>query len=209
MNNPTYYFITYAANKGNSEHIPMEINHPEWEWNTYEPHPESITIQKDYKIKITDRHIKEFNADFYGTNTYFVSEKFIEACNELNVKYRKIPIEIKFSNGERPPKNYYVFLPAQNLSLLDTERSIFQEEKDIETGRPMINNLFPPTPVYSWIKKFSPLSTKLDLFRCTETMSLACSERFKNKLEQQQASNITFQPIDEKYRYDPWGEITD
>jgi len=209
MSNTNYYFIAYAADKGSPEHISMEINHPEWEWNTYEPNPDAIRIEKDYAIKITDKNIKEIRLDLYGTNTYFVSDKFINACDELNVKYRKIPIEIILYNGEHIPKNYYILLPAQSLALLDTEKSIFQTEEDIETGKPVINKLFPHTHVYSWIKKFSPIDTNLDLFRCTETMELACSERFKKALEKRQASNIKFRPVDESYRYDPWGDISE
>lgn len=61
--------------------------------------------------------------------------------------------------------------------------------------------------MYSWIKNFIPRADCVsNLFRCTETMDLVCSQGFKSEVERCALKGIDFLPIDENYSYDPWGE---
>lgn len=91
---------------------------------------------------------------------------------------------------------------------MDREKSEYQVDCVLETRENMMSKLYPDCYVYSWIKKFIPhVGIDEHLFRCVETMELVCSGTFMEKAVESGLLGLRFIPIDENYRYDPWGEI--
>jgi len=91
------------------------------------------------------------------------------------------------------------------VSLLDEKRSSYSVELSVETGEPITDKIFPPTPVYEKITKFIAKDVvKPQLFSCVEIMRLVCMEKFKREAEGIGLKGIKFTPIDERYVYDPW-----
>jgi hypothetical protein len=122
--------------------------------------------------------------------------------------YRAIPLRLTHAGAKAAMKDYFIFLPGTHIALLDRERSEFLEDRDERSGQVAENRLFPGTPMYSWIKRFVTRNDcAANLFRCTETMDIVCSEEFKARAERKGLKGIKFVPIDDRYRYDPWGEI--
>lgn len=209
MSEVLFFAIEYASGEaGCPPYLSGEFNQTAWEWAPYEQNPESLTINNNYVFSVFDKNIDSADFDFYGLDDYYVSSKFIDICNQLGVRFRPIPMEIIFSENRKALKDYFIFLPAENYALLDTEKSEFKIDLDLATGKPLINGVFGDSYVYSWIKKFVPVDgVGHHLFRCKETMDLFCSRRFKEAAESNDLRGLRFVPIDQHYRYDPWGEI--
>lgn len=80
-------------------------------------------------------------------------------------------------------------------------------ELNLETGQPITDKVFPPTPVYEKITKFVAKDIVTpQLFSCIEIMQLVCTETFKREAESLGLKGIKFTPIDERYVYDPWAD---
>lgn len=172
----------------------------------YVADPFGVDVKHEYVFVLSDPSIS-IDFDFYGTQTNYVSKEFLAACENLGVRYRAIPISIIADGKSAGKKAYSIFLPADHESLLDRQRSDYSEDRDLETKGVAENKLFPGTPMYSWIKRFIPRDDcSSNLFRCTETMELICSQEFKAEVERCALKGIDFLPIDENYSYDPWGE---
>jgi|SRR5471030_962869 len=209
MSEALFFAIEYASGSaGCPPYLSGEFNQRSWEWAPYEQNPDSVTINNNYIFSISDKNISSVDFDFYGLDDYYVSSRFIDVCNKLGVRFRPVPMKIIFSDNRKTSKDYFIFLPAESSALLDTEKSEFKIDQDLATGKPLINGIFGDSYVYSWVKKFVPVvGVGLHLFRCKETMDLFCSREFKEASESNDLLGLRFVPIDQNYRYDPWGEI--
>ncbi len=170
--------------------------------------PFSVAVEHDYIYQLADSKAS-VDFDFYGSQTNFVSEQFLQVCNAMKVRYREIPLRITYDGKDVGDKRYSIFLPAEHVALLDRSNSEFSEDRDMETGGIAENNLFPGTPMYSWIKRFVPRDDCAStLFRSVEIMELVCNEKFKGEAERVALKGVEFIPIDNNYIYDPWGEVS-
>lgn len=185
------------------------FNHDEFEWNVMNPPSlRDVRISRSYEFHVTDSSIKRLNFDFYDPRSPIVSMDFLSVCDELSVEYRAVPLKVSLAGVPGAIANYFVFLPCQSESLMDREQSEFQEDRVVETGEVMMDRSFPGQPVYSWIKRFVPKRTPLQLFHCTELMQVVVSRRFADLASERGIKGAGFVPIDESFRYDPWGEIS-
>jgi hypothetical protein len=202
----TYYAIDYAPDDAGCPHYLIGNYTPEeWEFETDEPNPLNLTINERYKLELTDRDVKSLNFDYYGNEPKLVSKKFLELCDELGVKFRAIEIDVKLATKGRPTYIYYIFLPGDSISLLNTEDSEFTVERIVETGEPMTNNRHPSTPIYSRIDRFSVKDIKTPpLFFCVEILQLVCTDEFRARALHLQLNGMSWVPIDESYVYDLW-----
>lgn len=209
MTEVRFYVVKYCPGEPGCPHyLSGEVNRDEWEWPMYAMDPFSVTVKHDYVYVVSDPGVS-VDFDFYGNQTNFVSENFLGVCDAAGVKYRAIPLRIEFEGAAVAQKSYFIFLPGEHVDLLDRNQSEFEEDRDMETGEVAINNLFPGAPMYSWIRRFVPRKDcKANLFRCKETMEVVCSAEFKIRAERDALKGIEFVPIDESYRYDPWGEAS-
>ncbi|WP_406807233.1 Imm43 family immunity protein [Burkholderia semiarida] len=205
--NARFFVVKYrAGDSGCPPYLSGELNRDEWEWPMYVADPFGVDVKHEYIFTLSDSSVS-IDFDFYGAQTNYVSKEFLVACEKLGVRYRAIPISIVASGKPAGNKVYSIFLPADHESLLDRQRSNYSEDRDLETKEVAENKLFPGTPMYSWIKNFIPRDDcASNLFRCTETMELVCSQEFKSEVERCALKGIEFLPIDESYSYDPWGE---
>lgn len=204
-----FYMVQYRPGESGCPHfLSGDVNHEEWEWPMYVMDPFSVEVKRDYVYRLSDPSVS-VDFDFYGSQTNFVSEKFLTICDAMGVRYRAIPLRIEIEGVNAVQKKYFIFLPGECVDLLDRSRSEFSEDRDMETGEIAINNLFPGTPMYGWIRRFVVRADcSANLFRCKETMELVCSVEFKLNAERDGLKGLEFIPIDESYRYDPWGEAS-
>lgn len=208
MNPKTFYVIEYKpGDDGCPYYLSGTLNHEAWEWSLFEPDPDKIEIQNEYVYQITDDEIKDVNFDFYGGDTYFFSDSLLAICEEMGVPFRQIPIKIVMPNGWTK-QNYSVFLPKDNISLIDSTKSDFKLERNMLTGEVEEYESFPGNPIYSWIRKFTPRADiNKHLFRCLDNMEMVCSSEFMEKCKSRELTGLNFNPIDNEYVYDPWHEI--
>ncbi|WP_371870472.1 imm11 family protein [Pseudoduganella flava] len=140
--------------------------------------------------------------DFYGEQSYMVSEQFCDLCREYSVPFRPVPLTLVLQGQQ--VGSYYFFLPGKYVALLDTERSEYEIDTDLETGQPMVDQLFPPTPVYKKISRFVPRSDETcSLFSCIEIGKLVCSGDFRDAVLERGLKGMRFTPIQD-FTYDPW-----
>lgn len=204
-----YFVVRYKGGEiGCPHHLSGELNQEQWEWDPFSPDPHSEIVEKDYVLKVSDTDVKTIGFDFYEAPSYYVSKKFLSVCDALGVNYRSIPLEIQILDRKITQSfRYYIFLTASSAALLDEKESEFSFETVVETGEVMINRYFKNFPMYSWINKFVPNAENHPaLFRCIETMELVCSRDFKDLATRNNLQGISFIPIDENYKFDPWGE---
>lgn len=204
-----FYVLEYNwADEGLPAFISGEFNHPEFEWDYFNPTSFSqANIKNSYEFRITDKSITTIDFDFYDPRAPIVSDAFLAVCGELGVNYKAVPLSIYFSNGERSLRSFHLLLALQSASLLDRISSTFLEDKITESGQVAMDKAFPTHPVYSWIKDFRITPTDMHLFHCIEIFHLCASSEFKERSEARNLKGLGFVPIDSTYRYDPWGEL--
>lgn len=208
MKDARFYVVQYCSGAtGCQNFLPGVMNREEWEWPMYTTDPFGVVVEHEYIYKLSDPDVS-IDFDFYGSQTNFVSKQFLLVCDVLGVRYRAVPLRIAKEDGEESNhKIYFIFLPGEHVALLDRDQSEFAEDRDMETGEVAANNLFPGTPMYSWIKRFVVRQDcAAHLFRCAETMELVCSAEFKADAERQAIKGIGVVPIGDSYSYDPWGD---
>lgn len=204
-----FYLVEYAAGaEGCPYYLSGRFNIEEYEWNIHDPGSYDGEIKQQYIFDVTDGLLDKVCFDLYDPgNTPHASEAFIELCESFRVKFRTIPLTVRLRGSEWIKKKYSLFLPYQHESLLCREQSEFCEETDLETGGTMINRYFPEHPMYAWIKRFSVRPTEAHLFRCIELHQLVASEPFRDEALRRNLQGIRFTPIDDKFIYDPWGDL--
>jgi hypothetical protein len=205
MNNELHILTYQPDDKGCPYSFSEDSDPKGWEWDNGDPKPHDLNITKIYLSKIIDKDIKFIDFDFYGSDSKYVSDQFIELCKECNVNFRAIPIDIILQDRKRPKKSYFIFLPADHLAILDNSKSIVDLELVVETGEPMTRRFFPEIPIYKKIEKFAPKDILMpNLFQCIELGSLVCTEKFRALAIIHNIRGIRFTPLDENYIYDPW-----
>jgi hypothetical protein len=113
---------------------------------------------------------------------------------------------VTLHSGQLSAKDYFIYLPAAHVALLDVEKSTVEIEKIVETGEAMIDKLHPPNLVYARIDHFVPREmTTPELFFCIELIRLVCTEKFKIGATEKNIIGLDFTPVDANFRYDPWG----
>lgn len=210
LNENKCYVMQYEpVGKGCPSSLVGFFNCDSYEWSPYEMHPEALSIRKQYRLALSDLEIDLdlLDFDFYQLGSTYVSRNFLEVCDALKVKYRAVPLEISLK-GRVAAGEYFIFLPGESLSALDTSLSVYEVAKDLETGAVIQSPLYPGAVSISKIDLFVLTdSVDSDVFRCQETLQLLCSERFKHAASL--LKGISFLPVDENYRYDPWAELDD
>lgn len=196
--------------KGCPAFFSADYNTSEYEWDGLDPNPDKFIINNTYTCK-AKHPLVDF--DFYGNPTSIVSEDFIKVCDELSVLYRTIPVEITQIGNKHTVKEYYYFLVKSNVEILDRSLSTFKDAVDLYTGEVVYNKIYDPKKVhyYDYICKFV-INSNIEfphLFRCMETLELTCTDAFKDACEDKAIKGISFIPIDEEYKYDPWSEISE
>ncbi|MFJ4065894.1 imm11 family protein [Pseudomonas sp. NPDC089996] len=198
MNNE-FFVLKYAPNGADTpyffetEWLP-EL--PEFHYPTENPK----NLNNEYQVKA---EIEFLNAD-YLPDQFLASRKFIDLCDELDVKTIHRKVEINGLQGSI--QNYFFFAPAERISLLDESRSEFSRETDKHTGRPAISSEEDGQfPVYEAIDLFMTLPSSAHLFFCRELKELVCSKEFQTRFIETRMKGISFESIDNDFRYSPWG----
>ncbi|WP_157646164.1 hypothetical protein [Burkholderia ubonensis] len=204
-----FYVVQYRQGEFGCPHfLSGAVNRDEWEWPMYVGDPFSVSVERDYIYQLADSN-DSVDFYFYGSQTNFVSEQFLQVCDAMKVRYRAISLRITCDGKDVGDKRYSIFLSAEHAALLDRSSSEFLEDRDMESGEIAENNLFPGTPMYSWIKRFVPRDDCTSaLFRSVEIMELVCNEKFKGAAERAVLKGVEFIPIDSNYIYDLWGEAS-
>lgn len=200
------YILEYHPDEnGCPVHIAQEYEPEEWEWENQDPNPFQVQIARQYSSVIIDGDIRFVDFDFYGLDSRLVSSRFIDVCKTCAVRFRSVPFDIRFSDYSRPEKQYFIFLPADHLPILDAERSVCEVELNVETGMPMMDRFFPDIPIYQKIEKFVVRDfTFPALFQSVELDMLVCTDEFHQHAMNSGLRGLKFVPLDENYVYDPW-----
>lgn len=203
-----FYAMQYnCADAGCPDNLTGFFNHDRFEWSPYECHPEQLEIKNSYHLALSDSSIDIdiLDFDFYQVSVTYVSRKFLGACDLLGARYRVIPLDISLGDKVRKDE-YFIFLPGESLPVLDKASSIYEAAKDLETGSVIASPLYPGEVTIEKIDSFVVLpGIKSDMFRCQETLQFFCSDRFKSAGKE--LKGISFVPVDENYRYDPWSDF--
>lgn len=194
-----FYVLKYTPDGAGSPYF-FETNWlpelPDFHYPTENPKKLNNQYEVNAKIDFVD-------AD-YLPDQFLASRKLITLCNQLAIDavYRKVDLI-----GLRGKiKDYYFFAPTKRISLLDEGKSKFSRDVDKHTGRPATSlEEDGEFPVYEIIDRFvvSPLVCS-HLFFCRELKELVCSETFRAKFVEARMKGISFEAIDNKFRYAPW-----
>ncbi|NHZ67018.1 hypothetical protein F1735_32945 [Massilia sp. CCM 8694] len=151
---------------------------------------------------------KSFCNWLYGLQTKFVSRKFLETCEDLNVKFRAVPLKFVVRK-KRVEKEYFMFLPVDHLPLLNKDSSTFSEARNVDSGELLMNKIYPDQVIYNNITKFVTSNSEFPhLFKCTEILQLVCTREFMQLATERNLKCIDFIPIDGDFKYDAWGVST-
>lgn len=205
-----YYVISYdSADEGCPVSMAGFFNCEKFEWEPYEPNPESLKIEHDYSLTLTnlDVELESIDFDFHQVGATYVSKRFLSVCDCLGAKYRAVPLELKSGKTIRQGE-FFIFLPGESLAAMDKDQSVYELSKDIQNGSVINSPLYPGSVSIDRIDLFV-LSDAIesDIFRCQETLELFCSERFL--LAASDLKGISFTKVDSAYRYDPWADLED
>lgn len=208
-NDNNYYAMSYdSTGEGYPVSMAGFFNCEQFEWDPYETNPNKLDIKHDYSINLTSLgvEIKDIDFDFYQVGATYVSKAFLKICDDLGVKYRAVPLELKSGKKTRRG-DFFIFLPGESLATMDKERSVY-EVSNIETSATVYSPLYPGAVSIDKIEFFVVSEyIRADFFRCQETLELFCSKRFK--LSAHNLKGISFVKIDSSYRYDPWAGFDD
>lgn len=205
MTAKNYYVIKYKACEAECpSYISGKFNQTKFEWSVFETKPNDATIKNNYEFTITNREIKNLEFDFYGSQTIFVSGKFLELCGHLDVKFRAVPL--KFILKKKPlDKEYYIFLPVDHLPLMNKKLSTFTAARKVESGEMLISKLYPDQVLYNDITEFVVSNHEFPhVFQCTEIRQLVCTGEFMQLAKERGLNCLDFMPIDANFKYDPW-----
>ncbi|NHZ66909.1 hypothetical protein [Massilia genomosp. 1] len=202
MTEKNYYILKYKACGAECPiRLSGRLNQHKWEWDGFETKPNDVDIVKNYEFTVSDRKIKSLEFDFYGYLTKFVSEKFLKVCDDLNVKFRAVPLKFIVQKKEID-KKYYIFLPVDHFSLLDAELSEFEAVRDDETGELFEDKIYPGQVVYENITKFVISDGEFPhLFKCSEILELVCTREFMQLAIERGLNCIDFIPLDVNFKY--------
>lgn len=202
-----YYKV--QSNEGDHCFVSMSgfFNVDDFEWKDCEYTPLECEIKKLYKLALTGLSIdlKDLDFDFYSVSLNYVSKRFLGVCDSLGVKYRAVPIEL--AKGDECLKDrFYIFLAAENIAVMDRNKSDYTTAKDLETGEISESRIFPGLENVDAIDHLVMVEgIESHLFVCQETLELFCSDKFRQKAEG--LKGMEFTKVDRDYRYDPWGEL--
>ncbi|MFG1175844.1 imm11 family protein [Erwiniaceae bacterium CAU 1747] len=204
MNSESEFFvIEYSPN---DEGIPHFMDKewvpelPDYDLFTAPPSPDDFS--DGYAVKV-----KSYKLDGdYFPNDNLISSDMLMLLSELNVKCISIPAMVGLYKNKAPSKNYYLFYILSYLSIIDESKSIFTISTDIETGElntPEDKGL--DKIYYEKIDKFKIRGDVQEhLFFCKEISKPVCSLLFKSEFEKLKLTGVTFERIDDNYKYDAW-----
>lgn len=199
-----FYILEYqSGERGCPTFFNADLNH-DWQWDDYDPNPEKFIITESYTYKAKHQVI-----DFdFGDRGHPVSEDFINTCDNFNMNYRSIPVEIIQSTKKPTQKKYFFLLTKDYKTIIDLKNSEYEVSRTLETGEIFTNKNFPENPDFEFIKKFVIDTDKiknLHIFRCTDLdMKYVCSQEFKDACISRNLKGIKFTPIDEKFQSIPY-----
>jgi len=185
------------------------FNVEKFEWEACEYNPLACEIKKSYKLALTGLNgsLRDLDFDFYRVSLTYVSERFLKVCDALGIKYRAVPMALS-QGKECREDDFYIFLPAEHIAVMDRERSDYTIARDLETGAISENRIFPGLENVDSINNLIMVEqVESHLFICQETLELFCSGAFFRKASG--LKGIRFKKIDRDYRYDPWSELDD
>lgn len=209
MRNDGFYLVEYEWRQyGLPAHACGSFNHTDFEWEILNPNSlPDASIVRTYTFHVADPALTTLDFDFYDPQSPIVTRAFLSVCDQLGVSYRSVPLSVTFV-ASSAAQDFFFFLPCQSASLLDREKSDYQEDRIVDTGDVMVDRHFPSNPIYSWIRRFSVKPSPLHLFHCIELLQLVASESFRKLAIEHGLKGIKFTPLDENFRYDPWGELS-
>lgn len=210
MSDSRYYAMRYCSqDSGCPIVLSGFFNCDEFEWDSFEPNPMALRIKNKYSLELSglEMALNDLDFDFYQVGETYVSRRFLDVCDKLEVKYKAVPLEISY-RGDFRSDDFFIFLPGESLAALDKTKSIFEVSKDMDTGIEIESPIYPGSVSFDNIKSFvvSP-AVKADVFRCQETLELFCSDKFKSAAGS--LKGVAFERVDEHYAYDAWAELND
>ena len=154
------------------------------------------------KAYVLDTSVQEIEGDYFVEDD-IASERLVQLCRSMNINFISIPLEIK---SREVHCNYNLFYLADYISIIDTEKSIYEISKDLETGRLNTPDEMGLDKVYyENITRFIVKDNiDKDLFFCKDIIKHVCSENFKETFERNKLSGVSFTPINNEYTFDAW-----
>lgn len=198
---PHYYIVRYAPGAPGCPYFLHGDHAPDrYEWNSVEPITPERPILRDYSFTVTDPALPAPAFDFYGRDSWFVSAQFLVLCSDLDVRFRAVPLKMlirgsAFLPTEYTAKRYAIFLPCDDIALLDRDAAEYADDTVLETGAPMTHSYFPSVSIYASITRFvaHKISTPA-LFRCLDIVELVCTEAFMLRAQADHLQGLTFVP---------------
>jgi len=182
-----------------------EFNFSEFEWEPLDPNAVNAVITKKYIFRSDMKYI---NFDYYGS-LRIASKQFLRVCDETNVEYRAVPLEIILEGGNKSEKSYFLLLFKNHMDVLDRDKSVFEDAKDPRTGELIEDKLYPGSNSYDKIDSFVPKEIEFPpLFICIETGDVFCTEVFEIEAEKLALLGLSFTKIDTEYKYDPFADFS-
>lgn len=202
------YRVRYrSSNAGCPAYWGGQFSPDHFEWDPDAKwHGDIGVVKKKYRF---DSDEKSISFDFYDfSGTYVVSSEFLDACTVCNAEFDTVPLDVRLKGGALPKKRYFILLTRSYQEVLDRERSEFVDATSMETGDLLGNPHFPGARNYERIDLFVPQVRDFPpLFVCIETGDLFATDGFKHVAEENQLVGLTFELIDDGYRYDPIGDL--
>ncbi|WP_120807061.1 DUF1629 domain-containing protein [Yersinia sp. IP36721] len=199
-----FFVIEYAPDDAGIPHFMDKEWTPELPgYDLFTAPPSLDDFSDNYAVKV-----KSYKLDGdYLLNDNLISFEMLMLNSELNVKCISIPVNVYLYKNKAPLKKYFLFYLSSYLSIMDESKSVFTISKDIETGElntPEAKGL--DKVYYEKIDKFKVKDDiKEHLFFCKEISKPVCSLLFKRNFEMLKLTGVTFEKIDDNYKYDAWG----
>ncbi|MDH6195471.1 hypothetical protein M2272_002111 [Mycobacterium frederiksbergense] len=176
----------------------------DWQWDEFDPNPDSFNIAGDYVYSIKHRLI---DFDFWNAKC-LASAEFIDLARDFSAEFRTIPVAFKYPNGEFSQKQYFYVLWKDWHSLIDLDKSSYIVSEDLHCAR-VKDKYFQDHWHMQEISQFVVDPQKdphRHIFRSIDLRNEAiCSESFMRMCKQRKMKGIEFVPIEDAKLIDPFG----
>ncbi|WP_165678468.1 imm11 family protein [Metapseudomonas otitidis] len=204
--NNNFFVIDYFPDGAGRPYSMDKVWSPELPgYDIYTAPPNLDDFSDRYSVRI-----KTFKLDGdYFPDDNLISGEMFNLVNDLSVRFISFPVAIDIHRGRVPSKAYYLFYLTNYLSLMDGAGSVYTISRDLDSGR--LNTPEDRCLDKVYYEKIDFFKTRDDvsdnLFFCKEISKPVCSVFFKEEFEARGLSGVTFIPIDDSYRYDPWSNF--
>mgnify|MGYP000997315391 CR=1 FL=1 len=165
--------------------------------------PDESLFDDIYKVRI----LADFMDGDYFPDDNLVSGDMLLLLEKYKVNFFSREVDITLSKKNKPKKKYNLFFLKDYIYLLNKDESDFVLSDDLSCGVDESKKSDAPQEVfYDVIERFVVKdNVGSDLFFCKEISKPVCSEGFKEEYTALNMKGVKFIPIDEKYKFDPWG----